>query len=119
MGSDAPPDRIIGAYWYNFVSPTPKLVLAVALDDSGIIVGHCLAEIEEWDGVTVAMVLQLELDKAVPKSEIRRGYEALTRWAKASGATRIQALAVNRKVARLLRLRYGFEEHRILVRRPL
>jgi GNAT superfamily N-acetyltransferase len=118
VGSDAPAEKIVAAYWQNFVHPAPQMIVFVCLDDSGVM-AHALLDIEEWAGTRIATVLQYELDRPVPGGEIRRCYAELVRWARSCGATQLQGLAINQRVARVLRQRYGFTEHRILMRRPL
>ncbi len=118
VASDAPAELLVQTLWLNFVHATPQMIAFVGLDDSGL-VGHALVSIEEWAGTRIATVLQYEVDHPVPREEIRRCYGELVRWARSCGATQLQGLAINHRVARVLRQRYGFTERYVLMRRPL
>lgn len=118
VGSDTPAEMLVQAYWQSFVQPKPLMIAGVALDDTGI-VAHVLLVIEEWAGTRTATVFQHQHDRPIPREELRRGFEAVLTWARSCGAMQFQGLALDRRVARIARQRYGFKEHRILMRRPI
>jgi hypothetical protein len=120
VAADVPAELLVETLWHNFIAANPLMIAFLGLEDSGV-VGHCLVDIESWAGSTekFATVLQFQLDRPVPRSEMQRCYAQLVRWALSHDATQLQALASNERTARLFRQRYGFATHRILMRRPL
>ena len=115
--SDSVPELIVQALVEDFALGAGKLV-AVALVVDGRVAGHILVTMEEWGGKLYATIIQFELDVPLPREERLAWARWLEDWARARGAVAMQALARTRALARAFRA-YGFEEKRILLRKPL
>lgn len=90
------------------------VIRAWAVVHEGQIVGHVLAQ---FDATRRTVFLhQLELDRSVPVAQRREGEVAVEAWARACGATRLEAVTWHED--RVFR-RYGFQRERSIIRRKL
>lgn len=112
----------VETFQVNFASPDPRMVLLVVIEGEQL-VGHALLDIQTYWKKTVVNVQQLRIDRPWPRAEldqeIARIEPVLAAWAARHGATEFRCLTASGTVARVLRSRYGFEEHGILIRRDI
>lgn len=90
------------------------LVIAELDDDKEILVGHMLAQVFNYATLgNVIIIHQLECD--VESSDmIDRGWKRVKEWAVEKNIRYILNYARNQAVARLYRIKYGFEDRRVL-----
>ncbi len=107
------PDEMHLLVRHHFFTGSPQLGLWAVEDDAGTVVAHVLAVFDTKQ--QHVFIYQLQIDREV--GALRRdALQAVEDWARAMGATAIQA--VTWQPTRLWQ-RYGFEEHRRVVRRKL
>jgi hypothetical protein len=77
----------------------------------------CIAE--QSFGNPIATVYQLESDYKIPQEMWSQSEELIDRFAIAHGSEVVQLAARNQTVARLFRMKGGFKENRIVMRRSV
>jgi len=103
----------------SFVSKKPSALMILGLDEQGTPLAHMLAIAEAWFGYPVVTVVQLEADKRIPQELWYEAEAAIDTFAQAHNANIVQIAARNQSVARLFRMKGGFKENRIIMRRPV
>ena len=114
--SDAEIATMEDALWANFASRAPSLYGMLLLNDHGVVLGHLIVAREDWMGCQMATIIQLESDVPLSDEVLDPAYAWVKAYAIASGAEHLQCLARKESLARLFRMRYGFEHKRTLMR---
>lgn len=119
--SDDDPEILAAVIEQNFASEKPLIVLMVAVDPSGDLLGHLLADIEEWGAKKYLVIRQYDLDDkaGIPVELLRAGLEAIEEWGRMHGAMKTRVFALNDEWERGLRTFYGFRKNRTLMERSL
>lgn len=116
--SDAKNGMLQEALIRSFVLPNPGYIGMLLIKD-GAIIGHLVVALEDWMGVRMATIVQIEADVHLSPEIVDVPLKWLEDWARLSGANYFQCLARNDALARLFQSKYGFERKRILMRKPL
>jgi hypothetical protein len=116
--SDADPLLMVAQLKQAFIHPRPAAHLMVLLEDN-VIVGHLLVIVETWFGTDFATIVQLEIDRPVPRAMARDTMAFIEDWAKEMGCKFIQCMARNEQVARAFKIFHGFERTRVMMKKSL
>ena len=118
--ADADPAWLQANLRYNFVVDDPRVICIVAVAPTGLVVGHLYAEVANWGGKDVILIVQYELDHALPPTVIAQGFDMLEAWGAAVNPdiTFFQALASHQGTIRAFR-RYGFHTKYAVLRRDM
>lgn len=119
--SDADPYILAEAAAEAYFSESPGMIMFAAVDDSGKVVAHLLASMEDYYGKKSVNVIQYWKDSGVKLPDhIYAGFWSFVNtWAEFNGAEDIKMTARNRAVADVL-AKHGFTETgRVLMSRPV
>src|SRR5215471_6978490 len=102
----------------NFAIAAPA-VLVRAIVESGAVVGHGLISIERWFERTFLTVVQYEISPEFhyPIAAIQADLKKIETWGRSRGCDGIQLLARTPALARAFSRFYGFDQHRVLMRK--
>ena len=102
----------------NFMAPDPQIIAIVAVDD-GRVVGHTVCSLDQWLGHKYVMVLQYQLDGALPREIVRKQMAKVEEWGRNHGAVELRALVTGDTLERAYRAFYGFQRKQVLITRPI
>lgn len=111
--TDNEPELLGRAILRDFFDDGGRFFLAVALSDD-VIVGHiliCIAQ-PEWGTERRLQVLQHWYDEGfnMPIRVSRQIFDVILKWGRDNGIFRIDTVAIDPKIARRLRIFYGFKD---------
>lgn len=102
----------------HFISDNPQFIM-VAATYQGKIVGHALASMESYYEKRVLNIIQLEIDGAVGRDNLKKGFDVILSWGLLQGAEDVRISTGTQAKAKMLKRFYGFNTHRIVMIRPL
>ncbi len=102
----------------HFVAENPQFFMLVAVNSNGV-KGHALAAIEVYYETKHLTIIQYELDQAISLEKREKGFEAMLSWGMLQGAEDVRLSTPAKLKMRTFARFYGFEPHRIVMRRPL
>ncbi len=102
----------------HFIADDPKFIMLAAVKN-GEMVGHALASVEYYYGRKFLNIIHLELDEAVNRDDLNRGFEAMLSWGMLQGAEEVRISTSTRPKAKMLKRFYGFKPHRMVMVRPM
>ena len=112
------PGILCRAIELNFMADDPQIIALVAVDD-GQLVGHAILSLDHWLGHKYVMVLQYQLDEALPREIVREQMAKVEEWGRNHGAVEMRALVTGDNLERAYRSFYGFQRKQVLMTRPI
>lgn len=114
--SDTLPDMLRNIIFTAFHTKSEAWKLLVAVDESGKIAAHCIADIEPYGLLgNVVFILQIEKDLNAPEL-MSDGFKILKEWAAKYKIKQILNMALTEAHARLYQKEFGFEPYRWLMK---
>lgn len=116
-GSDADPIWMRQAVFNAFQDRSPDCLLLAALNDKTEIIAHAIVRIDLIEQRPSAFIVQVENNSRDP-AIMEKGLELIENWRKQKGLKSLSNMALNEKVMRLWKIKYGFKNLRWLMVRP-
>jgi hypothetical protein len=107
---DADPEMLWHTITNSFVVQNPDMLVLAAVEGEEVY-GHLLVRIVNNDGMLIALITQLAIDRDKRdgrETTIEQGLEVIHGFALSKGATRVRCWAMNEELAILFK-RLGFE----------
>lgn len=98
---DSDPEILWHTITQNLVQQNPDMLVLAAVDGNKVF-GHLLCRLVNMDGMIIALVTQLAIDRKERdgrEETIRQGLELVHQFAVAGGAKRVRCWAMNEKLA--------------------
>lgn len=119
--TDTIPAILVESVMQDFGQPKPGFFILGAVDEEYELQGHMIAciSIPPWSTKRRCLILQYELDQALPIGLVRAASDMLIDWAKENYCDAIIAETKTREAARTFCRFYGFKQDLIQVTREL
>ncbi len=120
LGTDMPAKYMQDLVMANFISDHPALLTVAVLTDSQRIAAYVIGTIDKRFEQNALTIQQYAMDEGVSRPLLNEGFQLLCDWAKDGfGVEDVFMMTFDKERERLFRIFWGFERHRILMKRKI